>query len=72
MKYMKNCKILFCAYIVLVPAAAISSVLFSLGLEPLINVAIINDKAHFVKYLLFELLFAVFDLGAHYLHKICR
>lgn len=72
MKYMKNCRLLFLAYLLLVPVSAVTSVLFSLGLEPLINVASANDQVNFARYLLLELMFALADLGSHYLHRICR
>ena len=51
MKYMKNCKWLFASYLLLVPVSTVTSVLFSLGLEPLINVASANDWAHFARML---------------------
>ncbi|MCM1183465.1 MAG: ABC transporter ATP-binding protein/permease [Roseburia sp.] len=72
MKYMKNCKGLFGFWLLLVPMASGASVLFSLGLEPLINVAAVKEEAHFARYLLLELLFAIADLSAHYFQKICR
>lgn len=72
MKYMKNCKWLFASYLLLVPVSTVTSVLFSLGLEPLINVASVNDWKHFAGYLLLELVFALADVGANYLHRISR
>lgn len=72
MKYMKNCKWLFASYLLLVPVSTVTSVLFSLGLEPLINVASVNDWAHFAGYLLLELVFALADVGANYLHRVSR
>ena len=63
---------MFASYLLLVPVSTVTSVLFSLGLEPLINVASANDWAHFAGYLLLDLMFALADVGANYLHRISR
>jgi len=69
---MKEDKKLFVLYILLVPCAAISSSLFSMNLEPLINVVYSKNADDFVKYAFMACGFAVADMVTHYYHKICR
>lgn len=72
LKYMKENKRLWYAYLFLVPCATISSAVYSLALAPLFNVVYSKNTEDFIKYSVIVAVCSLVDLLAHYCHKICR
>lgn len=72
LKYMKENKLLWVFYLLLVPCATISSSLYSLSLTPLLNVVYTKNISDFITYAVWVSIFAALDLITHYFHKICR
>lgn len=72
LRYMKEDIKIFITYLVSVPCAAISSALFALNLDPLMDVVYTRDMRAFTKYALLQCLLVFLDMGASYCHKICR
>ncbi len=71
--YVKQNKILFIAYLIVVPCSALCSAQFSMSLGPLLNVITGTGTAeNFIKAALTCVLFSFIDMLAYYLHRICK
>lgn len=66
-------KILFVAYLFMVPCSALCSVQFSMSLEPLVNIiSSIDKKDEFVGKALWCILFSFLDMCTYFFQKICK
>lgn len=71
-KYMLENKLLFVAYLVSVPVAAVCSALAAVFTEPLIDVVYSQNHSDFIKYAVLEIIMVALDLLSHYFHKVFR
>lgn len=71
-KYMLENRLLFVAYLVSVPIAAVCSALTAVFTEPLIDVVYSQNYSDFIKYAVLEIIMVVLDLLSHYFHKVFR